>query len=81
MGQLAEAHAQELMPTTEGPNPVIALVFVHTAGKILRINQAHELGKNVFALVHGGSLLSRQIGKVGLNSNRSRRKPLQATVK
>jgi hypothetical protein len=66
---------------TKGPHPVIALEFAHTPGEILRVNQAHELGKDVLALIHGDSLLSCQIGKVRSNSNRSRRKPLQTIVK
>ncbi len=52
VGQLPEAHAKELMPTAEITNAGIAAMFVNIAGKLLVVDQAHQLSKDVLALIH-----------------------------
>jgi hypothetical protein len=69
---LAESHAQELIPTGEGFDLIIALIAADAAAKLLRMYQVKNLRKNKLPNIHSATLAEDLLGKnAENNSNRS----------
>jgi hypothetical protein len=50
--QLREHHAKKLVPTREGPNPVVAVVSSNTAIEFVPRNEVEQLSKKDSSCVH-----------------------------
>jgi len=52
VGQLAEGHAEELVPAAKMPGLPVATVFFDELQKIVVGNELEYLGKDIFSSVH-----------------------------
>ena len=73
IGQLPEAHAQELIPAGERLHFVFAAVARYATSELLRVNRFHHLGKNRLSCIHASSIAEADISAKlsGSNPNRS----------
>jgi hypothetical protein len=70
--KLAESHAQELIPTREGFDLIIALIAADAAAKLLGMYQVKNLRKNKLPDIHSATLAEDLLGKNAQKySNRS----------
>jgi hypothetical protein len=53
---LGESHGQELVPTREVTNPIVALIAVDTTAKLFAMNPVHDLTENRLFGAHWASL-------------------------
>jgi hypothetical protein len=60
---LAESHAQELIPTGESLDLIIALIAADAAAKLLRMYQVKNLRKNQLSNIHSATLAENLLGK------------------
>jgi hypothetical protein len=56
ISDLREGHGQELIPTREVTNRVVAVVALDAAAKLFGMNPLHDLSKNRFSGAHFDSL-------------------------
>jgi hypothetical protein len=56
ISDLGEGHGQELIPTREVTNTVIAVIALDAAAKLFGMNPLHDLSKNRFSGAHFDSL-------------------------
>src|ERR1022692_3967310 len=69
VSDLGEGHGQELVPTGEVTNPIVALVAVDTTAKLFAMNPVHDLTENWLFGAHAASLAPPVLRK---NHKRSR---------
>src|ERR1022692_2347919 len=69
VSDLGEGHGQELVPTGEVANPIVALVAVDTTAKLFAMNPVHDLTENWLFGAHAASLAPPVLRK---NHKRSR---------
>jgi hypothetical protein len=63
IGQLREGHGQELIPTREVTNAVVALVAADATAKLLAVHPIHDLTENRLFRAHSGILASAVLRK------------------
>jgi hypothetical protein len=51
-GQLTKNHTEHLVPTSKGPDVLIAFVFIYDAVEYPAREELGDLRKNIFTLVH-----------------------------
>jgi hypothetical protein len=68
VSDLSKRHGQELVPTREATNPIVALVTIDAAAKLFAMNPVHDLTENWCCGTHPASLALVVLRK---NANRS----------
>jgi hypothetical protein len=72
ISDLSERHGKKLVPTGEVTDPIVAVVALDTAAKLLGVNPIHDLTENRLFGAHDASLASRLLLKMTKpSSNRS----------
>ncbi len=69
VSDLREGHGQELIPTREVTNPIVAVVAVDATAKLFAMNPVHDLTENRLFGAHSASLALAVLRK---NAKRSR---------